>query len=98
MACTYSRGRRIRRPILAALAAALILAAPALAAGRDQQFKPMADTNKGRVADLREGEIAEFRGIPYAAAPTGTLCLRPPQPRAAWTQPLDATQFGSACP
>ena len=98
MACTYSRGRRIRRPVLAALAATLILAAPALGAVRDRQFRPTVDTDKGRVAGLREGEIAEFRGIPYAAAPTGTLRFRPPQPRAAWSQPLDATQFGSACP
>ena len=47
---------------------------------------------------LIEGGVAEFRGIPYAAAPTGALRFRPPQPRAAWSQTLNATQFGSACP
>ncbi len=97
MAYTYSYGRRRRHSFLAALAAAFVLTAPALAAG-DAQFTPTVDTDKGRVTGLREGRVAEFRGIPYAAAPTGALRFRPPQPRAAWSQPLDATQFGSACP
>ena len=95
-ACSYWRG--VRRPALAALAAAFVLGAPALAAARDAQSAPTVNTDKGRVTGLREGGIAEFRGIPYAAAPSGALRFRPPQPRAAWSQPLDATQFGSACP
>ena len=98
MTYTCLRGRRMRRPVLAALVAASILAAPATTAARDAQFTPTVDTDKGSVAGRREGGIAEFRGIPYAAAPTGALRFRPPQPRAAWSQPLDATQFGSACP
>jgi len=93
--CPY--GRRRRHSFLAALAAAFVFTAPALAAG-DTQFTPTVDTDKGRVTGLREGRVAEFRGIPYAAAPTGALRFRPPQLRAAWSQPLDATQFGSACP
>lgn len=92
--CPY--GRRRRHSFVAGLVAAFVLTAPALAAG-DAQFTPTVDTDKGRVTGLREGRVAEFRGIPYAAAPTGALRFRPPQPRAAWSQPLDATQFGSAC-
>jgi len=95
-ACPYLR--RVRQPVLAALAAVVALAMPGPATAGDPQSIPAVDTDKGRVTGLLEGGIAEFLGIPYAAAPTGALRFRPPQPRAAWPQPLAATQFGSACP
>jgi len=98
VAYTCSHARCMRHPFLAALAAAYALIAPGWAAAGDARFAPVVDTDKGRVIGLREGRVAEFRGIPYAAAPTGALRFRPPQPRATWSQPLDATQFGSACP
>src|SRR5262245_4700636 len=34
-----------------------------------------------------------FRGLPYAAPPTGELRWRPPQPEAKWQGVRDATQF-----
>jgi para-nitrobenzyl esterase len=46
---------------------------------------------------LKEG-IRVFRGIPYAAPPTGDLRWRPPQPVASWDGIRDATTFGPACP
>ena len=39
-----------------------------------------------------------FRGVPYAAAPTGDLRWRPPAPPAVWQGVRDATQFGASCP
>ena len=98
MAQTRPRACRARHPFLATLAAAFALIAPGWAAAGNARFAPEIDTDKGRVTGLIEGRVAEFRGIPYAAAPTGALRFRPPQPRAAWSQTLDATQFGSACP
>ena len=95
-ACPYLRG--VRQPVLAALAAIVALAVPGPATAGDPGAIPAVDTDKGRVTGLLEGGVAEFLGIPYAAAPTGALRFRPPQPRAAWPQPLAATQFGSACP
>jgi len=38
-----------------------------------------------------------FRGLPYAAPPTGQLRWRPPQPPAAWRGTRDATQFAPSC-
>src|SRR3954453_21872985 len=40
----------------------------------------------------------EFLGRPYAAAPTGTLRWRPPQPPAEWRGIRDATRFAPSCP
>jgi len=39
-----------------------------------------------------------FRGLPYAAPPTGDLRWRPPGPLAGWPGIRDATVFGPSCP
>jgi len=39
-----------------------------------------------------------FRGVPYAAPPTGDLRWRPPAPVIPWQGLRDATQFGAGCP
>jgi len=46
---------------------------------------------------VRNGAI-EFRGIPYAAAPTGALRWSQPKPASAWQGVRDGTNFGPACP
>ena len=38
-----------------------------------------------------------FRGLPYAAPPTGNLRWRPPQPPASWNGIRDATQYAPSC-
>jgi para-nitrobenzyl esterase len=43
-------------------------------------------------------QVLFFRGVPYAAAPTGALRWKPPQAVAAWTAPRDATKWGDRCP
>ncbi len=39
-----------------------------------------------------------YRGIPYAAPPTGELRWKAPQPAAAWTGERDATKWPNRCP
>jgi para-nitrobenzyl esterase len=43
-------------------------------------------------------DIASFKGVPFAAAPTGELRWRAPQPALHWKGERDATRFGSICP
>jgi len=44
-----------------------------------------------------EGVVA-FLGLPFAEAPVGELRFRPPVPVESWDSPLDASEFGPACP
>lgn len=59
---------------------------------------PVVQTKSGPVAGAVEGGLEVFRGIPYAAPPTGPLRFMPPSPVEPWTEVRDATEFGPACP
>jgi len=80
----------MRRFILAI--AAVLLAAPALA------DPPAVQIAQGALAGDVEDGIAVFRGIPYAAPPTGALRWRAPQPAANWSGIRNARAFGAICP
>ncbi|MBO0821839.1 MAG: carboxylesterase/lipase family protein [Nocardiopsaceae bacterium] len=56
---------------------------------------PVVATAAGRVrgTEIDDG-ILTWRGIPYAAPPTGPLRLRPPRPPEPWSGVRDATAFG----
>jgi para-nitrobenzyl esterase len=53
------------------------------------------ETTHGKVRGTVRGDVASWRGIPYAAPPVGPLRFRPPQPPAPWTGERDATRFGT---
>jgi len=44
------------------------------------------------------GNLYAFRGIPYAAPPTGNLRWKVPQPPVSWKGVRDASTFGNVCP
>ena len=49
---------------------------------------------KVRGAEIADGILA-WRGIPYAAPPTGELRLRPPRPPEPWGGTRDALGYGT---
>jgi len=76
--------------IMLALAAA---PAPAHSAGTP----PVAQTDSGKVAGARDGQVESFKGIPYAAPPVASLRWRAPQPVQPWAGLRAAQAFGPSC-
>jgi para-nitrobenzyl esterase len=52
----------------------------------------------GTVAGTQSGDVRSFRGIPYAAPPTGANRFRAPQPAEPWDGVRDAIELGAQCP
>jgi len=52
----------------------------------------------GTVVGTQSSDVRSFRGIPYAAPPTGANRFRAPQPAEAWSEPRDAIELGAQCP
>jgi para-nitrobenzyl esterase len=59
---------------------------------------PVVKTQSGDVRGLPVAGGFAFRGLPYAAAPTGGLRWRPPQSPASWKGVREATQYAPSCP
>jgi para-nitrobenzyl esterase len=68
------------------------------AAGADSGAAATVTINGGvvRGAVVPGGYV--FRGLPYAAPPTGDLRWRPPRPPTDWQGVRDATRFAPSCP
>jgi para-nitrobenzyl esterase len=58
---------------------------------------PTVEVETGKVSGAIAGEVASFKGIPYAAPPVGSLRWRAPQPAPAWTGVRAATTYGADC-
>jgi len=65
-----------------------------LGATAQAQTRP---TQSGPVKGITVGDVAEFRGIPYAAPPVGKLRWKPPAGPATWSGTRDASAYGPAC-
>jgi len=59
---------------------------------------PKARVDGGVIVGAMEGDIAEFKGVPFAAPPVGQLRWKPPQKVVAWSGEKQATAFGASCP
>jgi para-nitrobenzyl esterase len=79
------------------LVAAVLLASAPIAASAAPKA-PVVATDNGPIRGTTIGQMQVFRGIPYAAAPTGDLRWRPPQAAPGWQGVLDASAFGPHCP
>lgn len=55
-------------------------------------------TQYGPVTGTQEGTVYIFRGIPFAAPPTGDLRWRPTQAPQPWTAPRATMEFPPVCP
>lgn len=58
----------------------------------------VAHTSYGALRGAASSGTAVFRGVPYAAAPTGKHRWRPPQPAPDWAGVREATAFGAIAP
>ena len=74
------------------------LAAPAASAAPTAPAHPVVTTDKGAVRGADTQGVERFLGIPYAAAPSGNLRWRAPQPASAWSGTRAAEDFGNPCP
>jgi para-nitrobenzyl esterase len=83
---------------LAALAIPATGGGAADAAASGVGTAPIVKISGGVVRGVAVPGGSAFRGLPYAAAPTGDLRWRPPRPPDAWHGVRDATQFAPSCP
>jgi len=58
---------------------------------------PLVHLASGTLEGTMSGEIAVFKGIPFAQPPVGPLRWRPPQPNAPWSGIRDATKPSRPC-
>jgi len=56
---------------------------------------PRVTLDVGTIEGAREGSVESFKGIRFAAAPTGPWRWRAPQPAPPWAGILQATRFGA---
>lgn len=93
--------------------AAILRLAVVLVAGVGGGCSDPDETSNDRTAQIQDGVVIDikagvvrgqlldgvrtWRGLPYAATPTGTRRFRPPQPHPGWSEPLHALAHGRAC-
>lgn len=90
---------RAERGLLMTAIRVLFATAGLLAAGIVVAAEPVqVQIDSGDLQGVAEDGIMRFLGVPYAAAPTGALRWRPPQPAQPWEGVRTATAAGHACP
>src|SRR5579871_78430 len=58
---------------------------------------PVVRAPAGEVRGEAQGDLNVFRGLPYAAPPTGSMRWKPPVAASSWQGVRQANRFGPAC-
>lgn len=82
------------RQALVLAAVAVVCAAAASVVSADN----IVNTASGPVEGYVSGDVQIFRGIPFAAPPTGDNRLKAPQPVTPWTSPRPCLSQANVCP
>src|SRR5882762_6310295 len=77
--------------LLQGIAGAVLMLAPLGAAAQTVKVET------GVLHGARTGDVAVYKGIPYAVPPVGDRRWRAPAAAAKWTGVRDASQFGADC-
>lgn len=85
-------------PIFSFLLTLISLAVPAIIMLYPVSTLASVQVEGGLVQGVGEDGITVYKGIPFAAPPTGDLRWKAPQPVIPWDGVLVADEFGSACP
>jgi carboxylesterase type B len=80
--------------VLGLVVASVLAVPPGIASAGDSL---VVRTDKGAVRGVRADHVDSFLGMRYAAAPTGALRWRPPQPAKPWSGVVPATAYGNRC-
>ena len=75
----------------------LRLAGAFLALSISQASAAPVHTDAGLLEGTRDGDLAVYKGVPFAAPPVGELRWRDPQPVAAWKGVRAADKFSPVC-
>ncbi|KCZ86200.1 carboxylesterase type B [Hyphomonas adhaerens MHS-3] len=100
----FSAGRWQMMPKPGVIALLVLVCMPLLVVGcaTEQAGKPVGeivtDTPAGAIRGQNMGDVAVYRGIPYALPPEGARRWMPPQAVPDWEGERDALAFGPACP
>ena len=86
---------RLRSLLLPCALAAL--AAIGVGAAAFSQAPSLVRVDGGELQGVIADDVVSFKGVPFAAPPTGELRWRPPQPAAKWTGVRPAAEFGANC-
>jgi len=90
------------RLLTATIATCMLLGGCSRASTRAVPARPegalaRATVEQGTLQGIKSGSVHAFLGVPFAAAPVGTLRWRAPQPATRWTGVRQAQQFGANC-